>query len=145
MININCTLNELSGFWVFNVYNADDTLLYTGCERIRTIPTLRELKRRALQNINDSTRVRIELIMPVATEQEGLDIVDTLRSISMPLYGKPTPRLRVQCCDTGEVYPNAHQAAEAVGIGYSYMHQHLKRRPGFKTCKGLQFRYYEGE
>lgn len=140
-INITCTIADLNAFWVFNVYDGDDRLLYTGCERIRTIPTLRELKRHALRNVTDDTEVRIELITPVATEQEGLDLVDTLRAINMPLYGKPTPRQQVQCEQTGAVYANARQAALANGVNYSYIHQHLKRRPGFNSCKGLRFSY----
>lgn len=144
MITFTTTINDLSSYWVFNVYNAEnDTLLYIGCERIRTIPTLRELKRHALNAINPLTQVRIELITPVASEQEGLDMVEQLRALSQPLYGRPTPRQLVQCEQTGRVYANARQAAMANGIGYVSLHQHLQGRT--KQCKGLQFRYYEGE
>lgn len=144
MVTLTATIKQLSSLWVFEVYDNSDRLLYIGCERLRTIPTLRELKRRALSALPDSTTLRIELITSVESEQEGFELVEQLRAVSMPQYGKPTPRQAVQCVQTGQVYDNARQAATALGVNYSYLHQHLKGRPHFNNCKGMTFKYYDG-
>lgn len=145
-MTLSATINQLTGFWVFNVFNAQTgELLYIGCERLSTIPTLRELKRHALNNMPE--QVTIELIQPVSSEVEGQETVDTLKLLDSPRY-KPTPstpRYPVQCVETGEVFKNAHQAAKAYNINYSYLYFHLQGNESYKTCKGLTFKYDRGE
>lgn len=146
MINISGTVHDLrEGLWVFNVYNADNgALLYTGCERLKTVTTLRELRRHSLDRLSDTDNVRIELVTCVATEAEGCELVDTLKQVAMPLYGRPggAPRSNnpVQCVETGEVYDNPLRAAKALGLPPTYIYQHLLGSSSYKTCRGWTFR-----
>lgn len=136
------TLDELNGWWVFNVYNAEDhELLYTGCERLRTIPTLRELKRHITSAPLD--KVQVELVCSYPTEQAGLEVADMLKTINPPRYAatRQTPSYPVRCNETGKVYKNAFQAAKANNINSSYMYLHLQGAESYKTCKGLTFKY----
>lgn len=145
VINITGTVRDLrEGFWVFNVYNADNTLLHTGCERLKTITTLRELRRHSLDRLQDTDTVRIELVAPVASEAEGCELVETLKQLTMPLYCRPAgaPRSNnpVQCVETGEVYDNPLRAAKALGLPPTYIYQHLLGSSSYKTCRGWTFR-----
>ena len=85
----------------------------------------------------------LELLMPVATAEEGADMVQTLKLLTPPRFAhRLLERGRaVICLDTGERYPNAHQAANAHNVNYSYMHYHLQGVGSYKTCKGLRFKY----
>ena len=145
MVKIIGKLSELSGLWVFIVSNTgNNETLYIGCEKLKTIPTLRELKRHALGSLDNAT-LTLELYAPVDTFAEGEQLVATLNAIYNPRYTKkgPTPKRRVRCNDTGEEYENAHQAANAYGLSYSYLHYHLQGHPSYKRCKGLTFSYIE--
>ena len=139
------TLTELSGLWVYIVTNSDTgETLYIGCERLRTIPTLRELKRHALGSL-DNAQLNIELYSYTATPEQGEQLVATLNAVYNPRYAKGTltPTNPVRCEQTGEVYANAHQAAKATGINYSHLYYHLAGLQGYKKCKGLTFTYIE--
>jgi hypothetical protein len=141
MVTLKTTLNQLQGLWVFQILDNNGQLLYIGCERLKTIPTLRECKRQAGRQLPQD--ITLELITPVATAEEGNEVIETLKWVVPPKYGRRTlDRGRaVVCVQTGERYPNAHQAANANNINYSYMHYHLQGLSSYKHCKGLTFKY----
>lgn len=132
------TFNTLNGLWTFIVRDAlTSELLYVGCERLKTIPALRELKRHATTPLPDT--LSIELIAPV----EDDSTLATLRSELQPRYARTpqTPQTPVQCDQTGEVFDNPAQAAKAYGIATAQLYMHLRHRERYKTCKGLTFKY----
>jgi hypothetical protein len=146
MVTLTGTLDTLNMPWVYVVTNSDtQETLYVGCERIRTIPTLRELKRHALNQLTSTTPLSIELIAPVKDEVEALELIETLVVIHSPRYikGQSSTGRRVRCDTTGEVYANALRASQATGVNYSYLHYHLQGCEGYKQCKGLTFSYIE--
>ena len=131
------TFNTLNWLCTFTVRDAlTQELLYVGCERLKTIPALRELKRHAITSLPDT--LTIELIAPV----QDTSTLDTLRATLHPRYGAtPQPRLPVQCEQTGEVFDNPKQAATAYGITSAQLYMHLKHPERYKSCKGLTFKY----
>ena len=141
MVTLTTTQTALQGFWVFQILDKEGQVLYIGCERLKTIPTLRECKRHSCGQLPQD--ITLELVASVATLEEGAEMVETLKTLIPPKYGHRTlERGRaVVCVDTGERYPNAHQAANAHNINYSYMHYHLQGVSSYKTCKGLRFKY----
>lgn len=142
MVTLTTTLDQLNALWVFSVTDAlTGEVLWYGCEHIRTIPTLRELKRRALNRLPQ--RLTLELIAPTATAAEGQQLIDTLNSLQPPRYtaGRQAPSRPVRCETTGVLYDNAHKAAVDNGINPSYMYLHLTGHPSYQRCKGLKFRY----
>lgn len=141
MVTLKTTLTALTGYWVFQILDKDGQVLYIGCERLKTIPALRECKRQAGGQLPQE--LTIELVAPVATAEDGADMVETLKMLTPPRYGRRTldRGKAVVCVTTGERYPNAHQAANAYNINYSYMHYHLQGVGSYKTCKGLTFKY----
>ena len=135
---ITTTYNNLNGLWLFAVRDADTSeLLYLGCERLKTIPTLREFKRHSQGYVPDT--LTIELIEPVQDDSTLSALKDELK----PRYASAPqrPSQPVRCNETGEVFDNCNQAANAYGINYSYLHYHLKGYSTYKTCKGLTFSY----
>lgn len=132
------TYNDLNGLWLFAVRDAlTSELLYLGCERLKTIPTLREFKRHSQGYVPDT--LSIELIEPVQDDRTLAALKDELkpRFASTP----QRPSQPVVCVETGEVFDNCNQAAAAYNINYAYLHYHLKGYPSYKTCKGLTFKY----
>lgn len=136
-MSITGTYNTLNGLWTYTVRDALTTeLLYVGCERLKTIPTLRELKRHAPDGL--PAELTIELLSPV----ENDSTLDTLRTTLQPRYSStPQPRLPVQCEQTGEVFDNPRQAAVVYGIATAQLYMHLKQPERYKSCKGLTFKY----
>lgn len=137
--------NALNGLWVFEVSDADtSTVLYYGCEHIRTIPTLRELRRHS--PTVQTQRLKLELITPVASAEEGEALLATLKALNPPRYGslsRKQPRTashQVQCIDTGRVYDSLGEAARDNGITVSYLYMHLKGAPQATKCRGLRFK-----
>lgn len=141
MVTLSTTQTALKGYWVFQILDKDGRVLYIGCERLKTIPTLRECKRHACGQLPQD--IILELVAPVASIEEGAEMVEMLKTLSPPRYahktlqrGKP-----VVCVTTGERFDNANQAARAHGINYSYMYYHLQDHPSYQKCKGLRFEY----
>ena len=146
MVTLTGTLDTFNKPWVYIVTNSDThETLYIGCERLQTIPTLRELKRHALKQLTPTTPLNIELVTPVDNEADALTLINTLVLIHRPRYakGQTTSGRKVRCDTTGEVYANALRAAQATGVNYSYLHYHLQGCEGYKRCKGLTFSYIE--
>lgn len=141
MVTLTTTLTALQGLWVFQILDKEGQVLYIGCERLKTIPALRECGRQASGQLPQE--LTIELVASVTTAEEGAEMVETLKTLTPPKYGHRTldRGKAVVCVDTGERYPNAHQAANAHNINYSYMHYHLQGVSSYKTCKGLRFKY----
>lgn len=140
MITINS--NDFNSLWLFSVRNADtDELLYVGCERLKTIGTLRELKRHSLGKL--PSHLDISLLEPVQDDST----LNSIRAEMQPRYcATPQPRnyRQVRCNETGEVFDNCQRAATAYNISYAYLHYHLKSPTTYKSCKGLTFSYIEG-
>lgn len=139
---LTASIKELTGPWVFKVTDADTgEVLWYGCEPIRTIPTLRELRRHALHSMPE--RVTVELISPALDMKQGEDIVEGMKILEAPRYSSVERRQHsspVQCVDTGEVYDNPAQAAKAIGVAPSYLYMHLKGVPTASKCKGMKFK-----
>lgn len=140
-LTLSTTQTALKGYWVFQILDKEGQVLYIGCERLKTLPTLRECKRHACGQLPQD--ITLELVAPVASLEEGAEMVETLKMLSPPKYARRTlERGRaVVCLTTGERYDNANQAARAHGISYSYMHYHLQGLDSYKRCKGLTFEY----
>lgn len=51
----------------------------------------------------------------------------------------PTGRTMIRCIETGEVFENSSKACEQYSIPPGNMSNHLNRKPGHKTLKGLTF------
>lgn len=141
MVTLRTTQTQLTGYWVFEILDNNNQVLYIGCEKLKTIPTLRECKRHSCGQLPQD--ITLELVAPVATLEEGMEMVETLKTLTPPRYarrqlqyGRP-----VVCVETGQRYPNAHQAAIANEVNYSYMHYHLQGATSYKQCKGLTFKY----
>lgn len=139
-MEITTDFNTLNGLWVFTVHDGEE-LLYIGCEHLRTIPTLRELRRHSLDKLPDKLTIR--LVTPVATSEAGEGLVATLKLMTPPRYGSPARAGRsrkVECIDTGRVYNTMSEAARDNGITLAYLHMHLKGAPQASKCRGLRFR-----
>lgn len=48
-------------------------------------------------------------------------------------------RKRIRCVESGQIYEDQAHVSRATGISQSAISNHLNRRPGFKTCKGMTF------
>lgn len=140
-LTLKTTQTALQGLWVFQILDKDGQVLYIGCEKLKTIPTLRECKRHSCGQMPED--ITLELITSVATSEEGAEMVETLKTLTTPKYArKMLDRGRpVVCVDTGKRYLNAHQAAKDTGVNYAYLHYHLQGLTGYKRCKGLTFKY----
>ncbi len=143
MVTLTTSLTALTGLWVFQILDNEGQVLYIGCEKLKTIPALRECKRHATGHLPQE--ITIELIAPVTTPEQGAEMVDTLKMMTPPKYARKTLSWGrpVVCVETGERFDNAHKAATATGVNYSYLHYHLQGVGGYKKCKGLTFRYDE--
>ena len=49
----------------------------------------------------------------------------------------------LMCMETGEVFRTSRDAAEAFNVDRANLLRHLKRKPHYKTLKGLTFKYLE--
>ena len=139
---LTASINELTGPWVFKVVDSETSqVLWYGCERLKTIPALREFKRHALHSM--PTRVTLELIAPVNDIKQGEEMVEWLKLIEAPRYNSIERKKRitpVQCIETGVVYDNPSQAAKAIGVNPSYLYMHLKGLSTAGKCKGMRFK-----
>lgn len=146
-LTLNLTLttdyNTLNGLWVFSVTDpSTGEMLYYGCERLKTIPTLRELKRHSMGKVPE--QLTISLLTPVPTPEAGAEYIAALKLIEPARYADaPQPSRPVRCDQTGIEYKNAHQAAKSNNINPSYLYMHLLHVDSYKTCKGLTFSYIE--
>lgn len=143
MVTLTTTLTALTGLWVFQILDNEGQILYIGCEKLKTLPALRECKRYSSGQLPQE--VTIELVAPVTTPEQGAEMVETLKMITPPKYGHRVLSWGrpVVCVETGERYDNAHKAALATGVNYSYMYYHLQGVGSYKHCKGLTFKYDE--
>lgn len=135
---ISGSYNDLNGLWLFIVRDTlTHAVLYVGCERLKTIPALRELKRHAITPLPDT--LSIELVEPVQDDRT----LAVLRAELQPRYASTpqTPQTPVRCEQTGEVFDNPRQAAKAYGISSAQLYMHLRQPERYKTCKGLTFMY----
>ena len=144
-ITLTTDFNTLNGLWVFSVTDTSTSqVLYYGCERLKTIPKLREMRRHMVSEMPES--ITLSLIAPVSTEQEGEEQVAMLKMLQTPRYdgsiNTRTPRA-VVCEQTGVVYKNPFQAAKDTGVNHAYLYMHLTGHQSYKKCKGLTFKYVE--
>ena len=57
--------------------------------------------------------------------------------LGLNMHGSSRPIL----CSNGQRYETQTEAAQALGINQAQLSQHLQRKPGFKSVKGLTFGY----
>lgn len=74
-----------------------------------------------------------------AADQKGR--TDLKNAIAGWVVNFRSPRRRVQCVETGQMFNTAQAACDAFGIMPSNMSNHLRGSAGFKTVKGKTFRW----
>ncbi len=135
--------NVHSSWYVYEVLDVSDALMYIGFGKAADLLQLPELV--ANPAFDSSRPYRVKTVHECENRSQALNKASTLLMVKgMPVLNR-TARVNrfgmVKCDQTGQIFKNAKIAAERMGISQPNLSQHLSRKPGHKTIKGMTFSY----
>lgn len=132
-------------FYLYTVKRETGGVLFVGCDKIINIALFKQLI--TIPQFEKDKAYIIDIYTPHRKYYEGMNAVSSFINTfcaSTPYFNTIqclTRTLPVQCVETGVIYDSANEACKALGIHNPRMSNHLNKRPGHKTIKGLSFVY----
>jgi len=133
--------------YVYIVKNDKNEILYISSDKLTSIVAMTAISPNPQFNINHYYNIEI-----LTAHENYHDALLTSNKLTKELCGERIPPFNisqnyskfsnVQYIQTGVVYRNANEACKSLGIQAPRMCNHLQKKPGHKTIKGLTFRYY---
>lgn len=135
-------------YYIYSVHDAAGRVVYVGHDFISAIVNFDQLRRDPSFDVTQAYSVLVVGHCPTLAEARG-KVVEYMRSLcgtNTPIFNMTADlnrRRAVKCDQTGAIYQNASAACKALRIPHSNMSQHLAKRKGHKSIKGMTFSYSE--
>lgn len=139
-------LENLTGRETFTILPQDFTeVVYVGCSTMRDVFNLSDVRHNeAYEKARGGSAKGYISITIEGIFKHKVDAMlhaQRLRWFYRPTaHGSKYKSNRVQCIETGVIYPNQRAASEAVGVAYGSMSMHLNGRKGYETLRGMSFK-----
>lgn len=148
-IQIDGTYEQISRhFHVFGVFDMSDKLMYVGVGRMTDIVNFTELVKNPAFIPTEPWSVKVfsSHITEIEARNSTYKVIAVLSpNKEVPEFNKHSYRNRyrshVICNETGTIYKTASEASHMIGVSSGRMSNHLSRKPGYKTIKGLTYTY----
>lgn len=143
------TLNtkNLEAFWVYGIYeNNELVFMYYG--QLRDIIAMRPFK--INEKFIEGQSYTYALLQECSNKIEAENTLNTW--IKLSELGGATPPYNnfnrayndnkfIQCLETGRFYRSAQDIVRIFNVSQSALSNHLRGVPGYRTVKGMRFRY----
>lgn len=139
IINYATARNE----WCVYAHHAQNTLIWIGCAPVLDVPAARDARKSSnWRCYAKMSAFNVSILSTYTTAQEAQEAATAARVTMRPLC-RPSPLLRVskavRCIEDGREFETIEIAADALGVLRSTIYNHLAKRPGYRTVKGLTF------
>lgn len=141
-------IQDLSKYYVYSIHDSKGRCMYVNYGK--WMDALSMAKVRGNPVVDPEQTYQVVLHSAHDKEGDAYNQIGKIVKMYCPTYSPPwqyttsmNRYIKVQCDQTGEVYNSASHACQTLGIPQSRMSQHLSRRPGYKTIKGMTFSYYK--
>lgn len=142
----------LDKLWIYGVYDKSSNLVFMNYGSLKEIVSMSPF--RALDKFNEEECYTFVLIQPCESKLAAENALASWINNS-ELEGKTPPmniysmnynnRYLIQCVENGRFYQSASEVAKIFGVAQSALSNHLRGAPGYKSVRGLHFKYYTGD
>jgi hypothetical protein len=142
----------INKLWVYGVYDKGNNLVFMNYGSLKEIVSMSPFK--AVDKFNEEECYTFVLIQPCeskyAAENALVNWINNSelegRTPPMNIYSKSyNNRWLIQCVENKRFYQSASEVAKIFSIAQSALSNHLRGVPGYKSVRGLHFKYYTGE
>lgn len=135
-------------YYIYSVHDALGRVVYVGHDFLQSIVNYDQLRRDPSFDVHQTYSILIVGHSPTLAEARGkvIEYTRQLCGTHTPIFNMTAGlnrRRAVKCDQTGEVYQNAAAACKALRVPHSNLSQHLARRKGHRSIKGMTFSYTE--
>jgi hypothetical protein len=125
--------------WVYLVKSPAGEIVYIGVARLKDAITFNAFNFRP--EFDPDAPYELELLESYSNRYEANKAKEMyLMVYGTPVFNRECKRV-VRCITTGEVFNTAVEACRKYGIEQSNMTHHMAGHLGFKSLKGLEFKY----
>lgn len=138
-MTIKISENTKNDYWVYLIKSPDGEVVYIGATRLKDAITLNAFNFRP--EFDPSADYELELLESYNNRYEATRAQQAYMTLyGVPVFNRACKRV-VRCITTGEVFNTAVEACRRYGIEQSNMTHHMAGHLGFKSLKGLEFKY----
>ena len=135
--------------WVYGVYDGDK-LVFMWYDKLADIISMKSLRKASLFNSNKpytfallsghNNRIEAENSLVVWLNKSELEGRTPEYNLHFRNYKN---NLRIVCLQTGDIFNTSAEACKLLGLSTIALCNHLARRAGFRSVKGLIFEYID--
>lgn len=133
--------NQTTLYWLYTYSTDDNTVVYWGVSYLNKILDMSGLL--GLDSFDIDSSYTLNILGAYQHEHEAINhasrMFKTLPVLNVEYVRKRAKGNMIQCIETGLIYKTQADACKILGISQSNLSNHLARRKGFKSVKGMRF------